>query len=111
MLRDVPKILNGTKCEMLNGAKIFFTLSRFLKTKARGPPVKSKKANHRNHRCIGSFGNQNLNVSTDSQCVTEEWRRLHKEVLYDVQGGSNMTGTDFFFVTIIAHHSSNSQTD
>ena len=27
-----------------------------------------------------------------------------------VQGGSNMTGTDFFFVTIIAHHSSNSQT-
>ena len=28
----------------------------------------------------------------------------------NVQGGSNMTGTDFFFVTIIAHHSSNSQT-
>ena len=27
-----------------------------------------------------------------------------------VQGGSNMTGTDFFFVTIIAHHSSNCQT-
>ena len=27
-----------------------------------------------------------------------------------LQGGSNMTGTDFFFVTIIAHHSSNSQT-
>jgi len=26
-----------------------------------------------------------------------------------IQGGSNMTGTDFF-VTIIAHHSSNSQT-
>ena len=26
-----------------------------------------------------------------------------------IQGGSNMTGTDFFFVTI-AHHSSNSQT-
>ena len=26
-----------------------------------------------------------------------------------MQGGSNMTGTDFF-VTIIAHHSSNSQT-
>jgi len=29
----------------------------------------------------------------------------------NVQGGSNMTGTDFFFfVTIIAHHFSNSQT-
>ena len=27
-----------------------------------------------------------------------------------IQGGSNMTWTDFFFVTIIAHHSSNSQT-
>jgi len=27
-----------------------------------------------------------------------------------IQGGSNMTGTDFFIVTIIAHHSSNSQT-
>ena len=27
-----------------------------------------------------------------------------------IQGGSNMTGTDFFFVTIIAHLSSNSQT-
>ena len=27
-----------------------------------------------------------------------------------IQGGSNMTGTDFFFVTIIAHHSSHSQT-
>ena len=27
-----------------------------------------------------------------------------------IQSGSNMTGTDFFFVTIIVHYSSNSQT-
>ena len=32
------------------------------------------------------------------------------EMCRHVQGGSNMTGTDFFFVTIIAHHSSNFQT-
>ena len=29
---------------------------------------------------------------------------------FHIQGGSNMTRTDFFFVTIIAHQSSNSQT-
>ena len=29
-----------------------------------------------------------------------------EEKRWEIQGGSNMTGTDFFFVTIIAHHSS-----
>ena len=39
-------------------------------------------------------------------------RMVKKQVKVDllVQGGSNMTGTDFFFVTIIARHSSDSQT-
>ena len=32
------------------------------------------------------------------------------KVKFILQGGSNMTRTDFVFVTVIAHHSSNSQT-
>ena len=52
----------------------------------------------------------------------EHKKKLSTQILYSlsypavnpkahIQGGSNMTGTDFFFlVTIIADHSSNSQT-
>ena len=43
--------------------------------------------------------------------MTRITRTLHEDQdTFMIQGGSNMTGTDFFFVTIIAHHSSNSQT-
>ena len=54
-----------------------------------------------------------ISVPKTCSCQTAT---THYSVMYilshhlQIQGGSNMTGTDFFFVTIIAHHSSNSQT-
>ena len=49
-------------------------------------------------------------INIHKQNNTKTQYKQYKTQCIQVQGGSNMTGTYFFFVTIIAHHSSNSQT-
>jgi len=55
----------------------------------------------------------NIILDSDQLNICKATLELYLETnicLHELQGGSNMTGTDFFFVTIISHHSSNSQT-
>ena len=53
----------------------------------------------------------NISMLSDTMCgYNLTLKIIYRTALEMIQGGSDMIGTDFFFVTIIAHHSSNSQT-